>query len=693
MSYCVLDFECDGKKTYRRFCNQFDSHHRVVLSATYYNDEVLSFHEKDTDPIKGIKTTLEHNDVRLVVGANIKFDLLWIWKYSWFRELLKKGLTVWDTQTVEYLLHGQDPFLVGNLNLDALAKKYKGTLKDDRVGIMFKEGALASEIDPDILIPYCENDVRNTNLVFLAQVKQVQEKNMMPLIKAYMLHYLALCEIEYNGLFIDTKGAFDYAHKLQEELTSLKEQISALVKSSNRWPTELEYNPSSSILTSCFLFGGERPATIVRPMVDETGQTLYFKTGKKKGQMKTKSSREKLKIKGLNLPKLRVGTSGVPSTDDKVLKELADMSEGQTKKFLELLLQHRGLEKLITTYYYSEDAKGKASGNLTGLHPNGYLHPTFNTTTTRTGRLSGGRDKKVSSGSGLNSQNFDVSFLDFIASRYGEQGRIIEADFSQLEVFVAAILSDDKVLLEELDHGIDLHIKSACFIYEKDEATFKKELEANNQEYVKMRKFAKFRTFELLYGAFFTDPLEKKFADYFYNKYTGIAAWHKKIEETVSRWARPTEMPLPVKDKKEKRTIFYEGLNLKQGCYKTFTNKRYMHYNKAVLSKTGKPWEYWHTPDLKDHPVQGTAADIVATLGGHLFQQLLKQDLKAHLINEVHDSFIFDVHEDDLDKTKEIIKNCLTDMEYLYKIYNKRFPISLQIDMKVGRTWGDAKRN
>lgn len=118
-----------------------------------------------------------------------------------------------------------------------------------------------------------------------------------------------------------------------------------------------------------------------------------------------------------------------------------------------------------------------------------------------------------------------------------------------------------------------------------------------------------------------------------------------------------------------------------------------MHYNKAVLSKTGKPWEYWHTPDLKDHPVQGTAADIVATLGGHLFQQLLKQDLKAHLINEVHDSFIFDVHEDDLDKTKEIIKNCLTDMEYLYKIYNKRFPISLQIDMKVGRTWGDAKRN
>jgi len=53
----------------------------------------------------------------------------------------------------------------------------------------------------------------------------------------------------------------------------------------------------------------------------------------------------------------------------------------------------------------------------------------------------------------------------FFVSRWGEDGRIIEADFSQLEVIVGAILSGDPVLKQDILDGVDSHSMAASWIF------------------------------------------------------------------------------------------------------------------------------------------------------------------------------------------------------------------------------------
>jgi len=130
------------------------------------------------------------DNIKLFVGANIKFDLLYLMRdYEEIQEWLKTG-KIWDVQLAEYLLTGQEwlyPHLgdkrdkEGNVTKQGMATKYGGTDKDNRLAEMWNNGVDTEDMDEDIIIPYLKDDVLNTELVFKAQVALAQDRGMLPL--------------------------------------------------------------------------------------------------------------------------------------------------------------------------------------------------------------------------------------------------------------------------------------------------------------------------------------------------------------------------------------------------------------------------------------------------------------------------------------------------------------------------------
>ena len=123
--------------------------------------------------------------------------------------------------------------------------------------------------------------------------------------------------------------------------------------------------------------------------------------------------------------------------------------------FLKDMAKLNALDKEIGTYYIRYDEKKKEHvGMLTCMMDDGIVHHSLNHTSTVTTRLSANNP---------NAQNFprgDKSELKAVfVSRFGDKGRMIEADYSQLEVVVQGLLSGDKQLVEDLNNRIDFHCK------------------------------------------------------------------------------------------------------------------------------------------------------------------------------------------------------------------------------------------
>ena len=224
---------------------------------------------------------------------------------------------------------------------------------------------------------------------------------------------------------------------------------------------------------------------------------------------------------------------------------------------------------------------------------------------------------------------------------------IIQADVKSLEVVVAAWLSQDTVLINELKAGIDIH--------------------GENQKAFNLpeRVIAKILKFRILYGgneySFINDPdfmiVSKKEAywkeviEKYYAKYRGIARWHNDIIRQVSNTS---------------------GLTTPLG--RTF---------KWDLKKNG----VFKLPitEIKNYPVQGTGADIVSIARVSLFRRMQKMKLKSLLINTVHDSICFDAIDNEVAIIVKLLKEVFHDVpSNIERIFNVKFDLETNVEILVG---------
>lgn len=319
------------------------------------------------------------------------------------------------------------------------------------------------------------------------------------------------------------------------------------------------------------------------------------------------------------------------SVDNEVLESLAFKYD-----IAKYLVEYRQATKLLSTYIEW----------LTKLiDKNWKIHTSYNQAVAATWRLSS---------TNPNLQNIPVWAWIWWEIRWAfipfeKDDLILAADYSQIEVRLLAILSNDENLLWAFEQNLDIHLETAYFIFWKDEIS-KDE-----------RKIAKSVNFWVIYwiSPFWLSKMiwisqaeARLYIDKFYEKYPKVLDYFTKTIE----WCR---------EKWYVETMFWR--------------KRYIpniNDSNAIIKKAAER-------EAINMPIQWSNADIIKIAMIKLQQFIKEKWFKSELIMQVHDELVFNVKKEELDLLKSEIQNI---MENIIKA-----PIKLVVDINVWNSWKEAK--
>lgn len=232
---------------------------------------------------------------------------------------------------------------------------------------------------------------------------------------------------------------------------------------------------------------------------------------------------------------------------------------------------------------------------------------------------------------------------------------LVNCDVKGLEVVVAAELSKDKTLMQEVRDKTDFH--------------------QLNQDKFKLpsRVIAKIFKFKLLYGATaFGYSKDSDFihvstsADYwqgiideYYAKYTGIRKWHNELINTAKKNGK---------------------LEIPSGRFYPIT---------PDFSKRGEPWPL---TVIKNYPVQGFGADLVMLARLSARKELIMAGLKALLIATIHDSIVVDCIDEEVEQVARILNQAVEDVPRICKqVFGYEFSLPMASEIQVGMNKKEMK--
>lgn len=680
------------------------------------------------------------SDVMLLVGFNIKFDLLWQWENSDLKAFFKRGGRVWDCQYVEYLLHGQSPeYQYANLN--DTAPKYGGTEKVDAIKVLWDQGVNTPDIDEDMLIDYLvgtetegrdAGDVGNTEKIFLGQYKKAKQLGMIKAIKSRMDGLCATTEMEWNGLKISINEAKAQYKKLSERR---KEVYALLQEHVPEMPEECPFNWGSRVHKSCLIFGGtvkyrkqdtymdEKTGELARkvetekwPLVDGEAvnpddmdgkvQDTYksgkqvglgkFKNVKVPGELKTKYQDFYYEFKGYTKGLDQWKTKSVDgngnslySTSGETISALAHTGI----PFLENLAEYEALEKEINTYFITRDGQ---SGMLTCVDKrDNRIHHGLNHVATVTSRLSS---------SDPNLQNVprgDTSEIKrLFHSRFGKDGLMLEADYSQLEVVVQGVLSGDAQLCEDLRNKVDFHCKRVAIqpkygkTYDEVVAIIGNEDHPDHPRFKSIRTKAKIFSFQRAYGAgasliALSTGMDvedvKALIEAEEATYPGVKRFNDKVEYEV----------------KTNATQFYDFSTGTRKVYRrgTWVAPTGCRYN--FRSYDAQDWQRdkgiedsFSPTELKNYPIQGTGGEIVQGICGKLWRHFVSNDNyggRALLCNTVHDCIWVDLRSEIKSEVVSDVKRIMESVDEWFAQFGVEITVPFPVEVEVGPNMLDLK--
>ena len=325
--------------------------------------------------------------------------------------------------------------------------------------------------------------------------------------------------------------------------------------------------------------------------------------------------------------------TGQYQTGEDVLKKLVD-----THPIISQVLEYRKLKKLLSTYV---EPLPKLVNSKTGR-----LHTSYMQTVASTGRLSS-KDPNL--------QNIPIR------TEAGREIRkafipadkdhvLLAADYSQVELRVAAAMSHDPGLVEAFKEGIDIHTATAAKVF----GVSLDEVDRTQ------RSQAKAVNFGILFGqgAFgLAEELGIKRAEAkeiitsYNEQFSSLESFTKVCVEK----AREVEYASTILGRRRK----LPDINSNNGMVKAFAERN------AVNA-----------------PIQGSAADIIKVAMVRIYDALKDSDLRAQMIMQVHDELVFDVHKDDVELLKPIVKECMEEAVEL--------SVPLVVDMSSGAHWLEA---
>ncbi|RKX43452.1 MAG: DNA polymerase I [Thermotogae bacterium] len=330
----------------------------------------------------------------------------------------------------------------------------------------------------------------------------------------------------------------------------------------------------------------------------------------------------------LGLKPLKKTKGGKYSTSAEVLEELAASSDVARH-----ILEFRKYQKLKSTYV-------EALPNMVNPKTN-RIHTSFHQTGTATGRLSSSEP---------NMQNLPKRDKESKEIRKAvvpqEKGwKILNADYSQIELRVLAHLSDDENLIRAFAEGRDIHKLTASKIFGVDES----------QVDDWMRSVGKMVNFAIVYGvtpyglAARTNLSKEEAGRIITNYFNSFP----RVREYIHRCVQEA------KRKGYVRTLFGRKRDIPQFKSK---NKNVIQEGERIAINT---------------PVQGTAAEIMKIAMVEIDKKL--QNKRTKMILQVHDELVFEVPEDELKEVEEVVKET---MEHCVEL-----KVPLKVDIEIGDHW------
>lgn len=331
----------------------------------------------------------------------------------------------------------------------------------------------------------------------------------------------------------------------------------------------------------------------------------------------------------LNLPNPQKG-----STNIEVLESLQNVHP-----IVDLIIKYRKIYKLNSTYIESYIEKIDKQSHL--------VHTMFNQMLTSTGRLSSTEP---------NLQNIPIRqeegrlLRKIFISRF-ENGEIISADYSQIELRLLAHFSKDEKLISAFKQNLDVHATTASEIFgvSLDNVT------------AQMRRDAKAVNFGIVYGI----------SDYGLSQ--SIHSSRKEAKEFIDKYF---ETYPKVKEYLENSIEFAK----QNGYVKTMFNRRRMI---DELNSHNYNLKQFGERVALNMPLQGTSSDIIKLAMIEIEKEFLKQNLKSKLILQIHDELICDVFPGE----NEIVEQILLDkMQNVVSLI-----IPLVVNISKGKSLYDAK--
>jgi len=646
----------------------------VGLLTSSGEETIVTFDHSETEPTPNGHEIVQRalDNATILIGHNIAYDLVWLWESGF-----KYNGTVFDTMLGEYVLQrGQKQ----PLSLEACAERYElDTQKEGTLKKYFSEGYTTRDIPHKELSDYLSADLHATKELsdkIYARLNSPSDASLMD--TTLLTNEVACClaRIYARGFSVNMEALDAVKKEFEDEKRKLNtdlqihianlmgdtpinlnspEQLSWVIYGrkiidKTEWAnsidpymkdvdfrnliiqgTEVVYKTRAIQCREC-----EGKGEIFRMKVDGSPYAKASKCKSCNGEGYVFKKTEQGAGLRFRPPSPKWASANGFSTSKLNLETLERAARAKDMKdAVDFLSKVRRLSAVDT--YLSSFVEGIKIHTKTDRK----LHVRLLQHRTATGRFSGADPNMQNMPRG---GTFPVKKV-FVSRWKG--GKILEADFAQLEFRAAAFLSQDQTAMKEIEDGFDVHSYTARVISDAGEKTSRQE--------------AKAHTFAPLYGAtgFGRTPSQATYYKHFTEKYKGIALWHTKLAKEVMTTGK-------IKIPSGREFAFPDA-------------KRYA---------SGK---ITHFTQVKNYPVQSFAtADIVPLV--LMYIDKLLTTLKSCVVNSVHDSIVIDIHPDEEQQVLSVLKSSNDELlNIINRKFNIDFNVPLLLEAKIGNNWLDTK--
>lgn len=325
--------------------------------------------------------------------------------------------------------------------------------------------------------------------------------------------------------------------------------------------------------------------------------------------------------------------TGQYSTAEDVLSYLA-----KDHQIISDVLAYRGLSKLKSTYVDALPQQVAAS--------TGRVHTDYMQTVAATGRLSSNNP---------NLQNIPIR------TERGRQVRkafvprdanhvLMAADYSQIELRIIAALSEEVTMIEAFKRGEDIHASTASQVFNIPISEVTREMRSN----------AKTVNFGIIYG---------------------VSAFGLSNQTDLSRTEAKELIETYYETYPKLRAYMSAQVDFARdnGYVQTVLGRR--RYLKDINSRNAVVRGAAERNAI-NAPIQGSAADIIKIAMINIYKKLNQDGFKSKMLLQVHDELVFDVHKDELEQMKTLVK---AEMENAYSL-----AVPLDVEIGIGQNWLEA---